>query len=109
MIKSTLLFFVCTTLLACQSADRTNKMDDSKSEKMTNISQIVHEASDEWIDKEGVVAVAVGEKDGKECIQVFLSQPKELMSFTFPENYKGFPVVVQYSGDIHIQGAEEGE
>ena len=105
MIKTTLLL-VCTCLLACQTSDRTNKSDNDKTEKM-NISRIVHEATDMWINKEGVTAVAIGEKDGKECIQVLLSLPVEEVKIDFPKSFRGIPVEVMNIGEVHIQKMEE--
>ena len=64
------------------------------------------EALDEangWMDYEGVEGLGQGQKDGSDCIIVFVSRPPPELSGQIPNEFKGFPVVIQESGQIDIQ------
>lgn len=64
------------------------------------------EALDEangWMDYKGVEGIGQGQKDDKDCIIVFISSPSSELSAKIPNEFKGFPVVFQESGQIDIQ------
>jgi len=68
----------------------------------SNILEALDEAS-EWMKYDGVEGVGQSEKDGKECIIVFVSRPFYELSEQIPKEFKGFPVVIEESGEIGIQ------
>ena len=57
----------------------------------------------EWMKYDGVEGVGQGEKDGKECIIVFVSRPLSELSDQIPKDFRGFPVVIEESGQIDVQ------
>jgi hypothetical protein len=64
------------------------------------------EALDEangWMDFEGVEGIGQGQKDGKDCIIVFVSLTPSELSAKIPKKFKGFPVIFQESGQFDIQ------
>jgi hypothetical protein len=54
-----------------------------------------------WADIDGVEIVAQSERDGKDCIQVYVSRKDAAREL--PENYLGYPVVVQFTDKILAQ------
>jgi hypothetical protein len=54
-----------------------------------------------WLNIEGVEIVAHGERDGKDCIQVYVSRQEAARDL--PETYVGYPVVVQFTDKILAQ------
>ncbi|GBC61011.1 hypothetical protein DENIS_1971 [Desulfonema ishimotonii] len=67
-----------------------------------SILDIIDEASD-WINHEGVEGVGQGEKDGKECIVVFVSCSPTELSHIIPDHYKGVEVVIRETGILSSQ------
>lgn len=62
--------------------------------------EIIDEASNQWLDIEGVEGVAEGEKDGQPCLLVMISiEPSEL-PVDIPATFKGYPVVFEKTGEI---------
>ena len=51
----------------------------------------------------GVSGIAVGECDGKPCIKVMLEEKTPSLMTEIPSSYKGFPVVIEETGEIHPQ------
>lgn len=68
----------------------------------SKILEILDEASD-WMKIDGVEGVGQGEKDAKECIIVYVSRPPTEFVLQIPKEFKGFPVVIQESGQFDIQ------
>mgnify|MGYP001071916548 CR=1 FL=1 len=54
------------------------------------------ELTDQVMDWEGVAGTAIGEKDGKACLTVYLSDAK--VKKRVPRRVGGYPVVVEVSG-----------
>lgn len=65
------------------------------------IEQVVAEAS-KWADIPGVQSVGQGEKDGKPVIRVLVSTPDAQRQI--PKTFKDYPVIVEQSGPISVQG-----
>lgn len=61
------------------------------------------DAASDWMAYDGVEGVGQGEKDDKDCIVVFVSCPPSALSAQIPDEYRGYPVVFQESGQIDIQ------
>ena len=65
------------------------------------IEQAVAEAS-KWANIPGVQAVGQGEKGGKPAIRVLVSTPDAERQI--PKTFKDYPVIVEQSSPIGIQG-----
>jgi hypothetical protein len=65
------------------------------------IEQAVAEAA-RWVDIPGVQSVGQGEKDGKPAIHVLVST--EEAERKIPKVFKDYPVVIQQSSPVGIQG-----
>ena len=66
----------------------------------------IQEALDEanaWMNYDGVEGIGQGEKNGKECIVVFVSRASSELAHLIPETLKGLPIVFEESGEIDIQ------
>jgi len=59
---------------------------------------ILKEAQDTWMDFEGVVAVAQGKKDQKDCIDVYIAINSKNIKKQIPKEFKDIPVVFRESG-----------
>lgn len=70
----------------------------------SNFQKVLEEVQQEWMDLNGVEAVGQGTKDGKDCIEVFISEKSPGIERTIPSDYKSVPVVIRDSGGaIDIQ------
>ena len=61
---------------------------------------IIDEASAQWLSIQGVEGVAEGEKDGKPCILVMTSAEPSELSSKIPDTFKGYVVVLEKTGEI---------
>lgn len=64
----------------------------------TNFYKILEEAQQEWMDLEGVQAVGEGQKKGKPCIDVYVSETSDEIERIIPSVYKSVPVNIRESG-----------
>ncbi len=72
-----------------------------------NFNKILEEAQQEWMNLEGVQAVGEGKKDGKPCINVYVSETNPEIERTIPTDYKSVPVTIRESGGtFNIQSSE---
>jgi hypothetical protein len=65
------------------------------------IEQVQQEHTPAWMAIPGVVGTAIGECKGKPCILVLTSSNTKQIRRKIPATVEGYPVVVQYSGEIH--------
>lgn len=73
----------------------------------SNFKMILEEAQQEWMDLEGVQAVGEGKKNGKPCIDVFISDKSGEIERTIPSVYKSVPVTIRESGGtFNIQSSK---
>lgn len=56
-----------------------------------------------WIDLEGVVGIGEGKKNKKKCIKVHVSIPTTEFSSIIPNTFKGFPVVIEETGEFSLE------
>jgi hypothetical protein len=66
----------------------------------------MHEIIEElnhWLSIDGVEGIGIGMKDGKHCIIVSISIPRELIQFTFPDHYKGMKVFFEETSKFSAQ------
>ena len=69
---------------------------------ISNIQDVLDEAS-KWMNYVGIEGIGQCEKDGKECIVVFVSLSQSELAKQIPKTFKGFPVVIQECGEIDFQ------
>jgi hypothetical protein len=60
----------------------------------------------EWLEIDGVEAVADGKQDGEDCIVVGCSRPPAKLAGRIPKTFHGYPVVLEEWGPISAQGPE---
>ncbi len=56
------------------------------------------------ISKPGVAGTAIGQKDGKPCIKVYVESRDRKILDSIPSVFEGFPVIVEGSGSFHRLG-----
>jgi hypothetical protein len=78
-------------------SEQTQRMADK------TIQQVQEEHTDEWMALPGVVGTALGQCAGKPCILVFTAANTEQVRQKIPPTVEGYPVVVQYTGEIHAR------
>ncbi len=72
-----------------------------------NFNKILEEAQHEWMDLKGVPAVGEGKKDGKPCIDVYVSESNPEIERIIPTVYKSVPVSIRESGGtFNIQSSK---
>ena len=64
------------------------------------IEQVQEEHTDAWMAIPGVVGTAIGLHEGKPCIMVLTATDTESVKEQIPSTVEGYPVVVQYTGEI---------
>jgi len=64
------------------------------------IEQVQESHTAEWMAIPGVVGTAIGKSHGKPCILVFTASNTEQVRKKIPATVEGYPVVVQYTGEI---------
>lgn len=72
------------------------------------IEQVQQEHTDAWMAMPGVVGTAIGESKGKPCILILTASNTEQIRRQIPATVEGYPVVVQYVGEIRALGTPEG-
>jgi hypothetical protein len=65
------------------------------------IEQVQQEHTEAWMAIPGVIGTALGQSEGKPCILVFTAANTEQVRRKIPSTVEGYPVVVQYTGEIH--------
>ncbi len=65
--------------------------------------QAIDEASEKWMNIDGVEGVADGEREGKLCIVVFTSVDPSELAGRLPTTFKGFSVVFEQTGEISAE------
>lgn len=64
------------------------------------IEQVQQDHTDEWMGIPGVVGTAIGQHQGQPCILILTSDENEQIRQRIPDNIEGYPVIVQYAGEI---------
>jgi hypothetical protein len=67
------------------------------------IQQVQEEYTDEWMAIPGVVGTAIGQHEGKPCILILTASDTEQVRQRIPPTVEGYPVVVQYTGEIRAR------
>ncbi len=64
------------------------------------IHQVQEEHTDKWMMLPGVIGTAIGQCEGKPCILVLTASNTEQVRRIIPSTVEGYPVVVQYVGEV---------
>ena len=67
------------------------------------IEQVQQEHTEARMAIPGVIGTAIGQSDGKPCILVFTAANTEQVRRKISPTVEGYPVVVQYTGEIHAR------
>src|SRR3989442_2628927 len=68
----------------------------------------VIDAASQWLDIDGVVAVAPGERGGRRSIVVGVSRPVSEMAGRGPSTFRGYPLGLEGWGGISPPRGKEG-
>ena len=64
------------------------------------VQQVLQEHTEEWLSIPGVVGTALGELDGRPCINVLVLKRTEALTDRIPAQVDGFPVLIKESGQL---------
>ena len=64
------------------------------------IEQVLSEHTDRWMAVPGVVGTAIGQRKSKPCILILAASNAEQVRRTIPATVEGYPVVIEYTGEI---------
>ena len=64
------------------------------------IQQVQEQQTPDWMTIPGVVGTAIGQNKGKPCILILTASNTEQIRKSIPATVDGYPVVVQYAGEI---------
>jgi len=65
------------------------------------IEQVQQEHTEAWMAIPGVIGTAIGEHKGNPCILVLTASNAKQVRETIPSTVDGYPVVIEYTGEIH--------
>jgi hypothetical protein len=65
------------------------------------IEQVQQDHTDAWMAIPGVIGTAIGQCKGKPCILILTASNPSQVRRKIPSVVEGYPVVIQYSGEIH--------
>jgi hypothetical protein len=82
----------------CESEPTSPKQAEHMAGK--TIQQVQEQHTDQWMAIPGVVGTAIGQCDGKPCILILTASNTEQVRQKIPSTVEGYPVVVQYSGEV---------
>lgn len=66
-----------------------------------DIEAVQRQMSDEWMKIAGVVGTAIGLKDGRPCIKVYVQSRTPALEKVIPQSVEGFPVHIEVTGPIN--------
>jgi len=93
-----LLVTLVANITFADDAAGTEKKGEPIAEK--TIETTLHQHTDRLMSLPGVVGTAIGECEGKPCIQVLVVRKTPDLSRSIPHTLEGFPVVVVETGEI---------
>jgi hypothetical protein len=88
--------------LTCRPPEK-NGLGQGTAVSGKTIQQVQQEHTDAWMAIPGVVGTAIGQRQGKPCILVLTAANTEQVRRKIPPTVDGYPVVVQYTGEIHAR------
>jgi len=82
--------------------------NDQRKDHMASptIEDVLNKHAEEWLAIPGVVGAAVGESNGRPCIQILVVKKTRELSSRLPSRVEGRPVVIKETGEIRALGKE---
>lgn len=74
----------------------------NKNNLKKNIQEVIDVAT-KWMEYAGIEGIGQGEKDGADCIVVFISIPLSKLEFEIPSSINGYQIIIEESGSISAQ------
>jgi hypothetical protein len=96
MLTIMLLLF---SSLGCSQRDTTRQKKGTTMHDDT-IEQVQEQHTPDWMTIPGVVGTAIGQSKGKPCILILTGSNTEQIRKKIPATVDGYPVLVQYTGEI---------
>ena len=93
LVTGLVLVVYCTS-----QHDARSPKERSMTEK--SIQQVQEEHTKHLMSLPGVVGTAVGEKAGKPCIKVLVTQKTAEIEKRVPKSLEGYPVVIEFTGEF---------
>ncbi len=95
-------------VLSGVSCRRVETVEPQKTDAMPTktIEQVQQEHTAAWMAIPGVIGTAIGEHKGKPCILVLTASNTKRVRQQIPATADGYPVVVQYTGEIRALGEQ---
>ena len=89
------------------SQQAVNNREREKGMASKTIEEVLKSHTNAWMAVPGVVAVGIGEIEGKPCIRVYIVEKTDEIRKKIPLQVEGFRVVIEVSGEIWAREAEE--
>jgi len=104
-------FLAVGTLLAASAAGgctgSNTEREEARQMHAKTIEQVKQEHTDAWMAIPGVVGTGIGQCQGKACILILTASNTEQIRKQIPATVEGYPVVVQYVGEIRALDTAE--
>lgn len=100
IVVGSVLLVLCG--LDCQRAEIAQPQKGIAMPEKT-IEQVQQECTDAWMAIPGVIGTAIGQREGKPCILVLTASNTVQVRRKIPSTVEGYPVVVQYTGEIRAR------
>ncbi len=88
--------------LTCRPPEK-NGLGQGTAVSGKTIEQVQQEHTEAWMAIPGVVGTAIGQSEGKPCILIFTAAKTEQVRRKIPATVEGYPVIVEYTGEIHAR------
>jgi hypothetical protein len=98
VITMAFLVTLVTGITLANDAVGTGKKGEPITEK--TIETVLNQHTDRLMSLPGVVGTAIGECEGKPCVQVLVLKNTPDLSRSIPPSLEGFPVVIVETGEI---------
>ncbi len=95
-----LLLIAAAMTISCREKKTVQKETDVNQK---SIEQVQAEYTPKWMALPGVVGTGIGEQNGKPCIKVLLSRETPEIRREIPDTVKGYPVVLEVTGEFKAQ------
>jgi hypothetical protein len=97
--------FVAAALAVGVPGCRNDRMNAEQRQTMggKTIQQVQEEHTAAWMALPGVVGTAIGQCNSRPCILVLAAANTEQIRKQIPATVEGYPVVVQYTGEIRAR------
>ncbi|MCL5282440.1 MAG: hypothetical protein M1376_21345 [Planctomycetes bacterium] len=100
-----ILTWIVLAILSGASCRRAETFSSQKGTVMAakTIEQVQQEHTEAWMAIPGVIGTAIGQCEDRPCILILTAANTEQVRREIPPKVDGYPVVVQYTGEIHAR------